>query len=35
MTEAFWPDFREQQLMDAIFDFQSRERRFGKLSKQV
>ena len=35
MTDAFWPDFREQQLMNAIFDFQSRERRFGKLSKQA
>ena len=35
MTDTFWPDFREHQLMDAIFDFQSRERRFGKLSKQA
>ncbi|MFL2983293.1 MAG: isoprenyl transferase [Candidatus Neomarinimicrobiota bacterium] len=35
MTDIFWPDFREEQLMNAIFDFQSRERRFGKVSSQV
>ena len=35
MTDTYWPAFREEQLMDAIFDFQSRERRFGKVSEQV
>ena len=35
MTDTYWPAFREDQLMDAIFDFQSRERRFGRVSEQV
>ena len=35
MTDTLWPAFRENELMDAILDFQSRERRFGKISEQV
>ncbi len=35
MTETFWPEFRRPQLLDAIVEFQSRERRFGKVSEQV
>ena len=35
VTDTLWPAFREDQLMDAILDFQSRERRFGKVSEQV
>ena len=35
MTDTLWPAFRENELMDAILDFQSRERRFGKVSEQV
>ena len=35
MTDTYWPAFREKELMDAIFDFQSRERRFGKVSEQI
>jgi len=35
MTDIFWPDFREKQLMDAIIDFQSRERRFGDISQKI
>ena len=35
MTDTYWPAFRENELMDAIFDFQSRERRFGKVSEQI
>ncbi|NQV38349.1 MAG: isoprenyl transferase [Candidatus Marinimicrobia bacterium] len=35
MTETYWPDFREQQLLEAIIEFQSRERRFGKVSEQL
>lgn len=31
VTDEYWPDFREQELLEAILDFQSRERRFGKL----
>ncbi|MGI9138865.1 MAG: isoprenyl transferase [Sediminibacterium sp.] len=34
-TETRWPDFRKKDLMEAILDFQSRERRFGKTSLQV
>jgi len=35
MTDTYWPDFREKQLIDAIYDFQLRERRFGKVSDQI
>ena len=35
ITSCFWPDFNENQLMNAINEFQSRERRFGKISEQV
>jgi len=28
-TETLWPDFRKEDLIDAIIDFQKRERRFG------
>ena len=35
MTDIFWPDFRKKQLMDAIIDFQSRERRFGNVSEKI
>lgn len=34
-TPVRWPDFRRENLYDAIFDFQQRERRFGKTSEQV
>jgi len=34
-TETRWPDFRKDDLIKAILDFQSRERRFGKTSSQV
>lgn len=29
VTEVLWPDFREKHLIEAIKDFQRRERRFG------
>ena len=35
MTDAYWPSFREQQLIDSINDYQNRERRFGKVSDQI
>ena len=35
MTNAYWPSFREQQLIDSIYDYQHRERRFGKVSDQI
>jgi undecaprenyl diphosphate synthase len=31
----FWPDFRKEDLYEAIFNFQQRERRFGKTSDQL
>lgn len=34
-TDVLWPDFRADALYDAIIDYQSRERRFGKTSEQV
>ncbi len=34
-TKVFWPDFRKENLYEAIVDFQSRERRFGKISEQL
>ena len=34
-TEKLWPDFRKEDLYEAIIDFQGRERRFGKTSEQI
>jgi undecaprenyl diphosphate synthase len=34
-TQVRWPDFRKQNLYEAILDFQRRERRFGKTSEQM
>ena len=34
-TGKFWPDFTKDDFCDAIVDYQSRERRFGKTSEQV
>ena len=34
-TNTRWPDFRKDNLYEAILDFQNRERRFGKISEQV
>lgn len=33
-TPILWPDFRKEDLFEAIYDFQNRERRFGKTSQQ-
>ena len=35
MTSTYWPDFREKELLEAILDYQKRERRFGKVSEQI
>jgi undecaprenyl diphosphate synthase len=35
MTNTYWPDFRADELIKAILDYQNRERRFGKVSEQV
>ncbi|KJS23460.1 MAG: UDP pyrophosphate synthase [Clostridiaceae bacterium BRH_c20a] len=32
VTNVLWPDFKPQHLVDAIYDFQNRERRFGGLN---
>ena len=32
ITETLWPDFREKQFIEALRQFQARERRFGKVS---
>ncbi len=35
ITPTFWPDFRRRQLLEAIYDYQHRERRFGCTSEQL
>jgi len=34
-TTLRWPDFRKDNLYEAILDYQNRERRFGKTSDQL
>ncbi len=34
-TSKLWPDFSKEDLYDAIYDYQQRERRFGKTSEQL
>ena len=34
-TNVLWPDFTEQDLYEAIKNYQKRERRFGKTSEQI
>jgi len=34
-TPKLWPDFRKEDLFEAILDYQKRERRFGMTSEQV
>ena len=34
-TNTHWPDFRKENLYEAILNFQNRERRFGKISEQL
>lgn len=35
VTPKFWPDFRREDLIGAIAEYQQRERRFGKTSEQI
>ena len=35
MSETFWPDFRESELLNSILDYQNRQRRFGQTDGQV
>jgi undecaprenyl diphosphate synthase len=34
-TDTLWPDFRKENLFEAIYEYQKRERRFGKTSEQL
>ncbi|WP_019037108.1 isoprenyl transferase [Psychroflexus tropicus] len=34
-TDVLWPDFRKENLFEAIYEYQKRERRFGKTSEQL
>lgn len=34
-TPVLWPDFRRENLYEALIDYQQRERRFGKISEQL
>ena len=34
-TPKLWPDFRKEDLFEAIIDYQKRERRFGMISEQL
>jgi undecaprenyl diphosphate synthase len=35
VIDTLWPDFRREHFYEAIFNYQKRERRFGKTSEQV
>ena len=34
-SEILWPDYRREDLFEAIYNYQNRERRFGKTSEQL
>ena len=34
-TEKLWPEFRKEDFFEAIYNYQKRERRFGKTSEQL
>lgn len=34
-SEILWPDYRKENLFEAIYNYQNRERRFGKTSEQL
>ena len=34
-TDILWPDFKKENLYEALIDYQNRERRFGKTSEQL
>ena len=33
--DTFWPDFNNEEFRKAIYEYQQRERRFGKTSEQI
>lgn len=34
-SDLYWPDFRQEEFLKAIYEYQQRERRFGKISEQL
>ncbi len=34
-TDILWPDFKRENLFEAVLDYQNRERRFGQVSEQL
>ena len=35
VTDILWPDFNKDNLIDAIADYQKRERRYGLIQQQI
>ena len=35
VSPVYWPDFSRKHFYEAILDYQSRERRFGRTSAQI
>ena len=35
VTETLWPDFKNEDMIRALMDYQNRERRFGRTSEQL
>jgi undecaprenyl diphosphate synthase len=35
ITPTYWPDFRKEQYVEALIEYQKRERRFGATGDQV
>ena len=35
VTETLWPDFRRRELLQAVVDYQKRERRYGRVAEET
>ncbi|MCI0568303.1 MAG: undecaprenyl diphosphate synthase family protein, partial [Acidobacteria bacterium] len=35
VTETLWPDFRRREMLQAIVDYQKRERRYGRVLEEA
>lgn len=35
VTDTYWPDFRREALVEALLEYQRRQRRFGKTAEQI
>ena len=35
VTDALWPDFRALHLLEAVLDYQKRDRRYGAIASQA